>query len=271
MRAFLFIRRMNIMNLYDNEENIIKSIQLVERRDINFVNPTLESIKFFYSIYKEKKFKKWIKSFGKDVPPPDFYSDKYRYMLEVMRVDDFVAGNQSPNALESKRLKEIDDMFRENGLPPHRELNIHIMINPNRTNVSENGYDIYIENFKRIVNKHSKKIKNYRNNHPGYKLGFLIFDESPGYFCVENRNIMVRCGEKIHGFPHFYFKDKKFVESFMDEDLDFVIWVTPYKNLPQNPRIYPEISIFDLKRKQIWKKHIVGYDSANMVCLEAKE
>ena len=43
-----------------------------------------------------------------------------------------------------------------------------------------------------------------------------------------------------------------------------------YKNLPSNPRVYPQICVFDLKRKDKWKKNLVEYNADEMMCLEAE-
>ena len=111
------------MNHFDDEVNIISLLQYIETKEIFFVNPTKEAKRFFQSLYRKRKFKNWINSSGKDAPPPDFYSEKYGYMLEVMRVDDYVFGNNSPNALESKFIKKADEERRKNGLPSIKESN----------------------------------------------------------------------------------------------------------------------------------------------------
>jgi len=79
-----------------------------------------------------------------------------------------------------------------------------------------------------------------------------------------------KVGEPVSGFAHFHFMDKNLVESFWEADVDFIIWMTPYKNLPSNPRVYPQICVFDLKRKDKWKKNLVEYNADEMMCLEAE-
>lgn len=256
------------MNYYDNEANIIEYLQLTSYNEVVFVNWTLGALRFFYSLHNTKAFSNWINSSGKDVPPPDFYSDKYKYMLEVMRIDDYIAGPNSPNALESLFISKVDGERRQNGLPTIKESNIKVLYIPDMSKASENGYSTYIDNFKRIVQKHVNKIKTYRKNHPGFKLGFLIFDESPGYLKIEDKNLELKAGDAVSGYRHFYFWDKNLVEIFMDADIDFVIWVTPYKNIASNPRVYPQISVFDLKHKSGWKKKLITYNEKELQCLE---
>ena len=258
------------MNHYDDEKNIIQSLQFTSCREIYFVNATREAKKFFLSLFRERKFSDWMNSSGKDAPPPDFFSPKYKYMLEVMRTDDFEMGHNSPNALESKYVKQIEDMLRENGSRSLKESNIHLFVTPDMSKASKNGYPIYVENFKRIVHKHVEKIHSYRENHPGYKLGFLIFDEAPAYMRVKERNTNPKPGEMIGGFPHAHFYDRNLVESFIDADVDYVIWMTPHKFFWGNPRIMPRICIFDLTKKENLKKHLLGYSTDQMVCLECE-
>lgn len=256
------------MNYFDNEENIIEHLQQTSHRDVLFVNRTLDVQKFFSSLHNPKSFTNWINSSGKDVQPPDFYSDKYKYMLEVMRIDDYIIGRNSPNALESLFISRVDEERRQNGLPTIQESNIKLLYIPDMSMASDNGCSIYIDNFKRIVQKHINKIKTYRKNHPGYKLGFLIFDESPGYLKVENKKIELKTGEPVNGYCHFYFRDKNLVEIFMNADIDFVIWATPYKNMACNPFIYPQVVVFDLKHRGKWKKKLITYNENELQCLE---
>ena len=256
------------MNYFDNEENVIEHLQLTSCKEILFINRTVGAQKFFSSIYDPKAFSNWINSSGKDAPPPDFYSDKYKYMLEVMRIDDYIIGYNSPNTLESSFIKKVDEERRQNGLPTIQESNIKLLYIPDMSKASNNGYSTYIDNFKRIVQKHINKIKIYQKNHPGYKLGFLIFDESPGYLNVEDKNIELKAGEKVYGYRHFYFWDKNLVEVFMNADIDYVIWATPYKNIAANPRIYPKICVFDLKHRGMWKHKLITYNENELLCLE---
>lgn len=259
------------MNFYDDEARIIESLQFVYNRKINYVNFSLKAWSFFLTLRSDVIFKDWVNSSGKDDPPPDFYSKKYKYMLEVMRVDDFVNGNQSPNALESVFLRNVENTLRENGKPSLKELNIQMLVIPNMENASENNYVTYAENFRRVVKKHLEKIPDYRRNHPKYKLGFLVFDESAGYIQVEDPNKERKPGEKISGIRHSFFYDRRFIEVFEGQDLDFLIWMTPNKNLPENPNVFPEVSVFDLKGHSRWKKRLMNFDCEKTVCWEARK
>lgn len=258
------------MNYYDNEEHIIRLVQSVPLWEVAFINPSYDAIKFFFSIRYKGKFRNWMNNSRKNALPPDFFSDKYQYMLEVMRTDDYVVGRNSPNALESRFIKNVEDMRRENGVPSLKESRVDILLIPDMSNVSENGYSIYIENFRRIIQKHVSKITNYRKNHNGYKLGFLIFDEAPVYMRVMDKNIVAIPGAPVKGFPHKIFRDRNLVESFINADVDFVIWVTPYKRIPGNPRMNPLICVFDMRKRKVLERKLINYNVDEMMCLEVK-
>lgn len=258
------------MTHYDDEENIINYLQFTPLSRICFIKPRAETFKFFLSLKSERKFKNWINSSGKDDLPPDFYSDKYKFMLEVMRTDDYREGYNSPNALESRRVKEVEDMLRANGSPSLKESNIQLFIIPDMSKASENGYGLYVENFKRIVQKHIKKIEKYRNNHPEYKLGFMIFDEAPAYFEPFDKTIKPKAGEAVIGLPHFHFKDKNLIDSFYNADVDFIIWITPFKDLPGNIHFLPQICVFDMKRIKQCKMQLLDYKEDDLICMEVE-
>ena len=258
------------MNYYDTEENIIELLQDTPFREIHMENLSKGVLEFFSSLYQKEKYKNWKNNSAKNLIPPDFYSDKYKYMLEVMRVDDYRIGNNSPNALESKIIREIETERRKNGFLSFKESNIRIYVVPDMSKASENSYEIYLENFKRIIEKHVRKIEKYRDSHPGYKLGFMIFDESPGYAKVSDAGVHYNAGDAAQVAPHWHFRDKNFLQNILDADLDFLIWITPYKNLPMNPRIYPAISVFDMKKRTVLKRRLIEYDPKLMVCLEVE-
>lgn len=259
------------MNHYDDEENIIQLLQSIERSQICFANFSVGLSLFFNSIYREKLYRDWINSSGKNDVPPDFFSPNYRYMLEVMRVDDYVLAENSPNVLESKFVKNIENMLREKGVSSIKESNIELLVIPDMSKASENNYRTYVENYKRIVNKHLSKIDQYRRNHPGYKLGFLILDEAPAYIRVENPSIKRKAGELIQGYRHVLFRDKNFMEIFLNHDLDYIIWMTPYKNTEENPRVYPLVIVIDLKKYKKRKMQFIEYKDEEMQCLEVEK
>lgn len=183
---------------------------------------------------RNKNFKQdWTDTSDKALPPPDFYNQKEKLMLEVMRVDD--------HAFE-KRGKIINPTNQKAG-KIHKELldsgildmfpNASLIVNAPTYLPTEqdHNYVFYKNNFNRVVNKHKNKISLYRKNHPNYKLIFFVYDESSMYCKVDKPNIKIEKNKPIKCIPHLWFLDKAFVESFKNSDIDYLIWFTPYKHL----------------------------------------
>lgn len=103
------------MNRFNDENKIISDFQNVEDSSVLFVVESENAEKVYHSIHSLELWKKWVDSSDKDAPPPDFYSDKLRLMVDVMRIDDhaFIDKKgkiQNPvNAGESILYKELLD------------------------------------------------------------------------------------------------------------------------------------------------------------------
>lgn len=71
------------MAYYDSEINIVNDLCECDNSEIFIFNCNDEEI-----LQYVRKVEEWQCSSSKSDPPPDFYSDKYKLMMEVMRVDD---------------------------------------------------------------------------------------------------------------------------------------------------------------------------------------
>lgn len=220
----------------DNENNIIEQFQLEQYPPVK-INFSFGEIIFLYNtqlerktyekIANKEKWKQWKDSSGKGDPPPDFYSDTYKMMMDVMRVNDneqkFINGkkevfvNKEVKA-ERKTLNYIEKMC--GGKIPAET----VIINTSSGLEGEqaHNYQKYKEHFQRIVSKHMEKIPLYKQNHPGYKTIFFICDESDCY--------RIEPGMTSNDF-HLFYKDKNFVEIFIKSGIDIVIWHTPEKRV----------------------------------------
>lgn len=85
---------------------------------------------------------------------------------------------------------------------------------------------------------------------------------------VVDKNIVPMPGTAVKGFPHKLFIDRNLVECFINADADFVVWVAPYKNIPGNPRMNPQICIYDMRKKSALEKKLIDYKIDEMMCLE---
>lgn len=258
------------MNFFDKESNIIEWMQGTSIKDVCFTFSTISCFLFYLSIRLPILYQYWIDNSGEIKAPPDFYSDKYRFMLEVMRVDDYKLGGKSPNALETKLVYELNLERKRNNLPTFDEDNIKLIVLPDMSKASINNYDVYVSNFSRIVKKHVDKINIYRSNHENYKLCFFIFDESTCYgepFFLDEYE-KKHAGDSMLVNLHLFWLDRNLIDVFIDADIEYVFWFAPFKNLPGNPR-FPSLFLIDVKKyKKKFYSKTRQYSSASVKTLE---
>ena len=265
------------MNYFDDERKIIDIFQDCRGLGTCYATFSFRAQRVCNAIIDRRKWRQWVYNARTSDPPPDFYSEKYGLMMEVMRVDDHAHVNDKGilvnpvNERESKVQKEIKENFKKN----HPELNIDkldIMVNavtdlPSR---EDHNYLFYYENFKRTVEKHISKIPLYRQNHPDKKLIFFVFDESTAYLRVDDKELAQRGPiplEKFWGVPQCFFADARFMEVFRGADIDFLIWFAPYKMIHGRKRQLPKIVVFDMKKYKF--QPLIDYPLEYMVSSEA--
>lgn len=257
MLICLYNERGKVLNYFDKETNIIACFQNVECSSVYFPFETDDAVRVFQSIHDANQWENWIDSSAKDAPPPDFYNDKFQYMMDVMRVDDHARKNHKGKqynptlAHDNELFKEI----KESGiLEKVSDDNLHIIGHTQLPTIEDHNYLYYRKNFKRVVGGHKQKISLYRKNHQGYKVIFLICDEASAYFQVEENYNYIKepaLGDIVLGRPHLYFQDKAFLECFIESEIDYLIWYTPYKFLNSTIGVIdlPKVCVFDLTCK----------------------
>jgi hypothetical protein len=62
-----------------------------------------------------------------------------------------------------------------------------------------------------------------------------------------------RVGISVMAKPHFWWDDRDFLSVFMNSEIDFVIWFTPYKHCEMydqegKPAVMPTVTIIDTKQ-----------------------
>lgn len=257
-------------NLIDDFRMCINNSDLL-KRNVYVFSDSKDIISVIESITDEKNWKEnWVDNSSKSAPPPDFYNNKERLMMEVMRVDDYTFEEngriKNPTNQKARRLeKELKDM---GVLDLNPEMKLFINTRSDLPGEKDHNYVFYKDNFKRVIEKHIAKIPLYCKNHPGKKLIFYIFDESSMYCEVEEKNKTITPGEMFAGIPHRWYGDKTFVNIFKESGIDYLIWFTPYKNLntagtdPDLPVacVYDCNNIFD---------RLIEYDSAYLMSAEA--
>lgn len=196
----------------------------------------------------------WVNNSGKNDPPPDFYSNKLKTMMEFMRMDDCVEkidGKHIANSFEriAKIQREVLNLKNDQS-----DLSF-LLIDPDTSNPKEFNFKGYLDNFKRVVDKHSKHVGLYRKNHPQCKTTvFLIWDESGSYIQAQNEKDLQKYQQSgnlpASFFPHQQFHDSVFLNILKNCSADFVIWICPYKSLIVDGKFlrYPSACICDIRR-----------------------
>ena len=245
------------MNFFDNEEEIIDWFQTtVDHSEVFFPLCTDDAIRVFEAVHNQEKWTKWENSSGKDAPPPDFYSNEYGLMMDVMRVDDhsrMSATNKlinPTNKRESELQKELKQSGLLKGLP--NVTKTFINATTDLPTAEDHNYQFYYTGFERIVKKHIKSIPLYRKNHPNHLVVFFVFDESSAYVQVDDKKIIergIKAGEAFDCAVYCQFLDKKMVDVFKGTDIDYLIWYTPFKHYESTcPFELPKVCVYDVKK-----------------------
>ncbi len=260
------------MNRYDKEINIINDFQKLTSREIYLFNGSLSLRKIFISVYSKRKWKNWIDSSSKNEPPPDFYNDKLKIMMDVMRIDDHAYEDSNGKVLnptnkrESQLMKEIasKNAFLKRAVEEGR-----VLVNPDSglRGEKDHNYTFYYKNFERVTVNHSNKITNYKKNHPGYKTIFFILDESSPYLMAVNDYRPSAPGEIIYGIFHQWWRDFNMMKYIVKSDLDYIIWFSPYKHFDSLEKFEPPFAtIIDVKKIRL--DSLIKYTVGKMYSVE---
>lgn len=200
---------------------------------------------------------------------PDFYNKSGMIGLEVMRFDDHSKnGKKNPTlALERKIADKVEPFLSQF---PEMEVLIDAATDL-PTNEDHNYKNLYT-GFRRTVLKHLGRLPTYKQNCPNSQIAFLVFNEATGIyfetaFPVERD---VQLFDQMIGRPHFIFCDRRFVSTFIDSDLDYLILFSPFYGRVSNysgvGRNFPPIVIYDVKMvRKNSKFRLIDYDETRMI------
>lgn len=260
------------MNRYDKEERIINDFQELRKAQIGMVPLNLKILKLYGCIRNKRKWIKWVDTSAKNELPPDFYNDKLKLMMDVMRIDDHAYVDENGrvinrhNERESKIIEELiskNEMFREiakNG-------NLFITPDSGLRGYNDHNYNFYINNFKRVVGKHIKKIEKYKQNHSGFKTIFFIFDESSPYMKLIGCKSIPKPGDLMHGDLHQWWRDSNMLSIIKDSNIDYLIWMTPYKHFNSIEKVkYPLAMIYEVSKIDF--DNLIRYEIDELISLE---
>lgn len=225
------------MAYYDSEINIVNDLCECDNSEIFIFNGNDEEI-----LQCVRKVEEWQCSSSKSDPPPDFYSDKYKLMMEVMRVDDHAYINAKGKVInphikkENETYKEIQKFVKNNKISFSG--NIFVNTVTDLSTQEDHSYDKYLSNFKRVIDNHNSSYDLYKKNHVNYKLIYLILDESSSYMEKEGFNVNdALVGDVIRGRLHLFFFDKSFISILKKSKADYYIWFAPFKNFNSKEKV----------------------------------
>ncbi len=259
------------MNLFDDERKIIDVFQSIQDEEVRFpsLNDDVEDV--YRNVHEENYWKHWTYSAGKSDPPPDFFNEKSCLMMDVMRIDDHAFLSKKgkvinpTNAGESQLRKELENSGILEMFPNYK--NIFVNAKTTLPTKEDHNYTFYIDNFRRVVSEHSKKVDLYKKNHPGFKTIFFVMDESSAYFSSGGKGVKPEEGKMYKGKPHLFFFDKTFIDSIRQAPIDYLIWYAPFKLLRTDQGLFnlPKAVIYDIGRLDFEE---IIYDVPFMVSAE---
>jgi len=265
---------------FDDEEKIIKHFQECGcENEKPLLWPPSKSVKrIFNLIHNENNWKQWTNNSGKNAPPPDFYNDKAKLMLEIMRVDDHEQIDAKNGKVTNPDLAHESELYKElvGKVPQH--CNLHIISRTQLPSKQDHNYTFYRNGFVRIIEKHKKKIPLYKKNHPNKKIIFFIEDHSSFY--VETDAATATAEPYVNmpacGRPHLFCGDEGFIKCVLNSDIDYLIWHAPYKVFTSIAGIVepipPHIVVIDVKAmvKGITTQQVPlhKYNADNMISVE---
>lgn len=260
------------MTYFEKEKNLVNVLQEIPCSETLFLSKRLNLRMLYSKIHNSFVWEThWEDRSSKGALPPDFFSDKFKLMLEVMRVDDHgykKKGKYINPTYERERVieKKLKQCIGDDGV--YESLNIFVVPDTQLSTEQDHNYKFYLENFRRVLNKHKSKIDTYRKNHPGYKIVFYVFDESCAYMLPADPSVKrLKHGETVTGQPHNHFLDTTFLECFIESDIDYLIWCTPFKMFVSSDGVvdFPKVCVFDCKKKI---KQQICYDKDRMIATE---
>lgn len=249
------------MAALDKEEFIVSMLQDVKLDEIAMRSGNSFERKIYASVWK--RWDEWTDSSGHGAPPPDFYCDSMKIMMDVMKINDN-EHKKSYNPLKQKE-RETERELAERGLDTSKLI---LNVDTGMSTDDFHSYEKYVKMAKRVFEKHIDSIPLYKKNHPDYKLGFLVFDESAQYVeCAsleeKKKAPLVDCYE---GWPHFHILDGNLTGSLLNRGIDFLIWFSPFKRFDHDPTQINPVFIYDIRF--MTESDLRFYDKGLMICAE---
>lgn len=218
---------------FDDEKNILNLMLM-------YLNNYMHDVHLFKGNSFERKILRFIRNVnsftennGHNCLPPDYYSDNFSCMFDVLRINDAeVKKGYNPIIAQERKTRK---KFEKEELLNSRYFQV-VFEAATSGDINEHSFPQYKRQSKRVIQEHIDKIPLWTNAHPKiqYK-GLLILDESG--LCFEGIKAHVKDDYFSFSFNrdrglivHETWNDAEFIQPIYASKLDFVIWFNPYKN-----------------------------------------
>lgn len=154
---------------------------------------------------------------------PDFYSDRYPLMADVMQVTEcthYVQSGKKLRLINPALAEEMQQIYQRAKAGVYGQLD-GLAIGTAAPSHDRN-YQFWLDEFIRVTQKHNEYIPQYRQNHPEFQTAFFIYDDSLSYSVFHkppSRWRRYRC----FGL-HKWWRDKAFIDAIWSLDCEYVIW-----------------------------------------------
>lgn len=269
----------------DDEATLFEAIQLIRPENIICLTGSKAERKLCRAIANREA---WVNNSKDTNNPPDLYSTKYKFMGDLMQIDDsghyevkgkkevYVNREKEANGKAYKRMVEGGNFLNKRGTK-----RIFIFGDTDEIPTHEHHkYDWYVKEFQRITKQHIESIPLYKQKFPNYKTIFFIVDESTQYIqtasCLYSPTLIQLNSERNE--VHYPYLDEKFLLALQERmtgvngetfAIDYVVWYMPNKYIhttigPLRP--LPHLVILDMNNINKIKRK--KYPSARIISTE---
>lgn len=229
---------------YDDEQNILNQVLTASVNTLLLHGNSFERklLRFFQNA------EDFTANNGHEALPPDYYSETYNIMFDVTRINDTeIKKGYNPHFIREREMqkKAISSRIIKGN-------ETAVIYDAENEEKNEHCYKNYKKMARRVFEDHINKIPKWIKQFPKIKYkGLLIFDETECFFEGEPKLL---CNNKIAYKPlklHKPWNDKNLMEKLYDSELDFVVWLCPYKQFNEVVQkfsvSYPSMVIVDLR------------------------
>lgn len=268
--------------MIESEKQLIRKFQTEPTKEICLLCNTKEEAELRSIIQSKNFWNEWIDTSAHNAPPPDFYSDKYGLMMDVMKIEDNTRKGKKGKLYNPKAEKEsqVYRKFKNAGVITSETQDVVINAVTDLPTMEDHQFKWYFDSFERVVSSHNNKIPLYQQNHKNFKTIFFVYDESTAYtqLLAGQTYIIPEKGQINYVSPsqlHFYAHDIKFQSIIKNSDADYMIWYAPYKYYDKlsdgfrrlKQPIY-RAAIIDVKALKSGKSHSKNYIHGLMISAE---